>query len=326
MLTQKQLAERIGVSQQAVSFALNGGGTLKQATRDYIIAEAQKAGYRINGASRMFREGRTNSIALIVHGNFHTLPGLMLSALRRCLRERDMHLTLFGAEPEDFADPLNPPRLVRELSADGFLVMYDRKNSEQLAEQIANYRIPSVWVNMKRPENAVYPDDYSISRRLVRELVARHEGRLLYFSPEPDDKSHYSVADRRDGFLRGVAECGRRGDAMVSPRGEEAVHEAAAKVLSQKEGRPAIVVTYAVEDAQAFYFQARLLGLRVPQDLVIGTFTWLRAQIAHHELTRALVPLHICGVKAFEMLLKRIEDPKANFESVAVDDFVFREG
>jgi LacI family transcriptional regulator len=108
MLTQKELAKRIGVSQQAISFALNGGGTLKQATREYIIEEARKAGYRVNGASRLFREGRTNSIALIVQGNFHTLPRLMLSALRLALREKEMHLTLYGAEKEDFADPQNP--------------------------------------------------------------------------------------------------------------------------------------------------------------------------------------------------------------------------
>ena len=325
MLTQKQLAEQLGVSQQAVSFALNGGGTLKQSTRDFITKEAQKAGYRVNAASRLFREGRTNSIALIVQGKYHVLPNLMLSAIRPLLREKEMHLTLFGAEPEDFADPNNPPRLVRELSADGFLVMDDGVLSEELNQHIAHYRIPSVWINHVAKHYSVYPDEEGISARLVREIAKHLKGHYLYIGNSEEGATHFSAPDRRKGFERGLQECGLTGEVLQIKHHQEQRHDDIANILSRKSKRPRVIITYAVEDAQTIYLQAARLGIRIPQDVFVCSYSRIRAQIAHMEIPRVLVPVHLCGVVGLEMLLKRIENPDKKIKSVAVDDFIFNE-
>lgn len=324
MLTQKQLAQKLGVSQQAVSFALNGGGTLKQATRDFIIEEAQKAGYRVNSASRLFREGKTNSLAFIVSGNFHALPGIMLSAMRTVLREKDMHLTLFGAEDDDFADPKNPPRLVREMSADGFLVLYDGRKNE-LSEQIAHYRIPSVWINQKQDYNAVYPDDFGIAARAVRELAAMKKGHMMYIGTKEREGAHYSVADRRDGFLKGLEDVGRTGEVFEiessygDDKGER--HAVIASILQRKRKRPKVILTYGVEEAEALYIQAAILGIRIPEDLIVCCFSMGKAGVGYYDMTRLFIPIHVAGVDAVDMLLKRIENPGKNYPSVAVDYF-----
>lgn len=323
MLTQKELAKRIGVSQQAISFALNGGGTLKQATRDFIIEEAQKAGYRVNSASRLFREGKTNQLALIVQGNFHALPGIMLSAMRTVLREHDMHLTLFGAEDDDFADSKNPPRLVRELSVDGFLILYDGRR-KQLLEQINQYRIPSVWINQKQDVNAVYPDDYSNAKRAVHELVQMNKGHAVYVSPKVSSESHYSVHDRRDGFLSAAQELGLSHEVFELHREEmdcDEKHLAMKSLLTRRKKRPTVILTYGVEEAEALYVQAALLGFKIPQDLVICCFSMHRAQVGFYGMTRIFIPIHVTGKEAVKMLLNRIKHPGKNFPSVAVDHF-----
>jgi DNA-binding LacI/PurR family transcriptional regulator len=326
MLTQKQIAEKLGVSQQAVSFALNGGGTLKQATRDYIIEEAQKLGYRSNAASKLFREGRMNAIALIVHGNFHILPGLMLSRLRPMLRERDMHLMLFGAEISDFADPTNPPRLVREMFVDGFLVMYDDQKHGELSRMIENFRIPSVWINRKRSYYCVYPDETAISEQLVTTLADRYAGDFLYFSPKQEEGSHYSVGDREQGFLKGLEKTGRKGELVEVPNdGWQLYFETVGSAFHRRPRHPRIVITYGREDAQAFYMEALKAGLKVPADVRIYCFTTQRAQLGHRPIGHVLVPLGQCGVTAFEMLEKRLKWPEKRFRSKAVDEFVLND-
>jgi DNA-binding LacI/PurR family transcriptional regulator len=163
---------------------------------------------------------------------------------------------------------------VREKTVDGFLVLYDGRGTT-LSEQIAQYRIPSVWINQKQAENAVYPDDYGNTRRLVLELAAKRAGHLLYFGPASYPDSHYSVADRRRGFDDGLKDTGRSGEVCEAPEIEEGAdfrHALIRSILQRKRKRSKIVITYSVEDAEAFYIQAALLGLKIPGDLLVCSF------------------------------------------------------
>jgi DNA-binding LacI/PurR family transcriptional regulator len=251
----------------------------------------------------------------------------MLSAMRPALREHDMHLTLFGAEDDDFADPRNPPRLVREHSVDGFLVLYDDKG-RALSEQIANYRIPSVWINQKQAKNAVYPDDFSLAARAVRELAARKAGHLLYYGPPKRPGSHYSVIDRRDGFLQGLKDVGRSGEVIEAPLIEKdpaPMHHLIRSILQRKNKRPSIFLTYGMEEAETLLVQSALLGLKIPEELIVCCFSFNKAEVAGYPITRIFVPIHTTGAEAVKMLIQRIASPKKKFPSIALDKFILHE-
>ncbi len=63
-VTQKDIAQRVGVSQQAVAHALGGKGRLSDNTRTRILDEANKMGYRPNPLARALLTGKTNLISL----------------------------------------------------------------------------------------------------------------------------------------------------------------------------------------------------------------------------------------------------------------------
>ncbi len=63
-ITQKDIAQRVGVSQQAVAHALGGKGRLSEDTRTRILDEANKMGYRPNPLARALLTGKTNLISL----------------------------------------------------------------------------------------------------------------------------------------------------------------------------------------------------------------------------------------------------------------------
>ncbi len=65
-VTQKDIAQRVGVSQQAVAHALGGKGRLSEGTRTRILDEANKMGYRPNPLARALLTGKTNLISLWV--------------------------------------------------------------------------------------------------------------------------------------------------------------------------------------------------------------------------------------------------------------------
>lgn len=63
-VTQKDIAQRVGVSQQAVAHALGGKGRLSENTRTRILEEANRMGYRPNPLARALLTGKTNLISL----------------------------------------------------------------------------------------------------------------------------------------------------------------------------------------------------------------------------------------------------------------------
>jgi DNA-binding LacI/PurR family transcriptional regulator len=64
MITQEQIAEKLGVSRQLVTFALAGYPQVSKQSRQRILTAAQEMGYRPNPHARALRRGRTGIIAL----------------------------------------------------------------------------------------------------------------------------------------------------------------------------------------------------------------------------------------------------------------------
>src|SRR4051812_29206624 len=66
MVTQEQIAKKVGTSRQLVSFALSGYPHVAEASRERILAAARKMGYRPNPHARALKNGRTGIVALWV--------------------------------------------------------------------------------------------------------------------------------------------------------------------------------------------------------------------------------------------------------------------
>lgn len=325
--TQATIAKNLGLSQQTVSFALNGYDKIPEKTRSRVLEEAARIGYRLNSAAKLFRSGRMGAIALITHRNFHTVPNLVLSGLNKVLLNREVHLTLYGAKLEDFTDPDNPPRLLRENFVDGIIAMDNGHWTEELDQWIQRFNIPTIWLNRKGSHNCVYPDEVYLAEKLTREVLAQHPGDLIYSTPEVTAQAHYSVPDRLEGVRRAAKKAKRKLTIQYQNKtlylqnpsaiGSH-IHE-----LLRNYPKPACLVTYGLEDAQAYYLQARLLGWRIPEDLGIACFTDQRALLAHIPITHLTIPLGPCAKAAVPLLEKRIVRGYKKVTSQAVRLFDF---
>lgn len=97
-ITQVELAKRLGVSQQAVSFALTNTGTLAQATRDRILEEATRLGYRPNAAARSMLKGRMGNAAILANESLSSfMPMSLVAGVHSALEERGP----WGVRPTD---------------------------------------------------------------------------------------------------------------------------------------------------------------------------------------------------------------------------------
>ena len=65
--TQRELADRLNVSQQAVSYALRGLPGVSEVTRQRVLEAATTAGYRPSSAAIAMRDGRTRNVGVVIH-------------------------------------------------------------------------------------------------------------------------------------------------------------------------------------------------------------------------------------------------------------------
>ena len=80
MITQKQIAEKLGLSRQLVSFALGGYPQVSEDSRKRILDAAMQMGYRPNPHARALKHKRTGLVALWI-------PELISTHYMRVARE-----------------------------------------------------------------------------------------------------------------------------------------------------------------------------------------------------------------------------------------------
>ena len=87
MVTIKQVSEKAGVSSATVSRVINNTGTVKEKTRELVMAAMAELGYRHNVVAASLASNKTHTIGYVVpelHGSFF---GAMMGGTEQALRE-----------------------------------------------------------------------------------------------------------------------------------------------------------------------------------------------------------------------------------------------
>lgn len=325
MITQVELAKKLGVSQQAVSFALNGTGTLKAATRERILNEAARLGYRRSAAARAMQTGKTGNIGLLTYGHaMSRLPQSLLSGLSTVLDHEDHSLSLVNVYPEKLDDPEAMPLVFREHRVDGCVVLLDEAREGSLTSFLAKHAMPSVWVNRKCKANTVYPDDVFSGRTAVKILAERGHRHILYAGPT-ENQGHYSRKDRYAGYLAGMKAASLQPRPVAPPDAATFTPAECARAL-RKSPRPTAVVCYEVSYADLIMMEACRLGLDVPGDLSVLVIGEAGAHIGSTPYSLLRIPMYYVGVHAVELLQTRMENGNRDVPSIKVRGGQFDEG
>jgi len=85
--TLKDVAREAGVSIAAVSYSLNGGGTIGEEVRARVREVAERIGYRPNRSAQAIRTGRTTTLGLIVPDLTNPYYPALAQAVERAARQ-----------------------------------------------------------------------------------------------------------------------------------------------------------------------------------------------------------------------------------------------
>lgn len=313
--TIQQIAQKVGVSKQAVSYALNNTpGQVSEATRKRILKTARSLNYQPNWRARSFARRRSQIIGL-VYGRpaDYIEQSQMVSALVERLAELDHELLLIPAmgPVEKWAHKLRDGRV------DGVLITHPMPLG--LDQFVAEHRLPAVFMNMRSELDVpqLYFDDLDGARQAMAHLMGLGHRRIAYFCTPKRHGLHYSNFDREEGYRAAMKQAGLGDDIeTVTAEYAEFADELASRPAA---ARPTALVVYNEHDATKLMMELHARRLQVPGHMSVITFCDEDKRLDMlPALTVMSTPGRLLARHAIDHLMRQLDQPASSPHAIEV--------
>lgn len=315
----------MGVS--TASIVLSRGPQLHQIpmeTQDRIRKVALKLKYQTYAGGRQLRRRRTETIALFQSAEPHhsSLAPDLLYAINDELNRNDYVLNFVRMDDAALKESDYLPRFLRQKEVDGVLVNYNINMPQHLVDMIHHYEIPTIFLNIKQPENAVYFDHFSPVYQQVKELAQKgHRG--IYVLNYSGSFDHYSLHDSLAGYRKAMEELGLEPvilDDIIPHSGRmQASHDLlSSKILGIL--APTAVITMALSTAAPLIQAAQQLDLDIPDQLSVITMDGTRFPcMLTPSPSHIYLPWRQAGEQGVQLLLDLIKGSKTELPSRRIE-------
>ena len=316
-LNLEEIGRLAGVSRSTVSRVVNGEANVSPDARARVEAVIAETGYRPHAAARSLASNQTGIVGLVIPSAVETLfddPyfGRLILGVSRATNRVGSTLSLFLFEDEDEEASIIP-RVINPGLVDGVVVTATLIGDPLIGELCAA-GMPFVVIG--RPDDRCDVHSVDVDNRGGARLAARHladlgRRRIGMIAPPSNTAAG---ADRRSGFLEGLAEAGLDiGDRLREGQwSEESGRLAMVEIL---ESEPDAVFAASDRMAVGALRAIREAGLRCPEDVALVSFDGIinPGQTAP-QLTSVTQPVFETGERAAALLGEvtagRVADPQ----------------
>lgn len=305
----KDVARKARVSIASVSRVMNGQATVREETRNRVLAAVQSLNYVPHVGARSLITQRTNVVGVLLpdlHGEFFSELIRGLDGLARD-RKRQLLLSSVRGEANEVAAAL---RALRG-KVDGLVVMSPHVDAELLERNIPS-ALPTVLLNSPLEttrHSTMGIDGYRGARAMVRHLADRGHRRIAHVAgPERNYDAEQRLRGYRDEMQRSLPDVPLQvlpGD-FTQGSGFEVGRQ-----LAKAGGLPDAVFAANDQIAIGCLVAFREAGVGVPEDVAVAGFDDIPlASLVTPSLTTVRVNIAELGRSALEHLLACIDNPK----------------
>jgi LacI family transcriptional regulator, repressor for deo operon, udp, cdd, tsx, nupC, and nupG len=308
-ISQIDIASKLGVSQRAVSFALNGKPGVSPIMRKQIVELARNMGYRPNAAARAMVSQQTRNIGVVIHslGNgdgggghaYDTVSGINSiiepAGYTTCL----VQMTDVESGDEGMA------RVFREQALDGMIFHAGVLN--HVRERLGQWVERTIWCDagVEDETNCIWRDEVEAGRLAGQAVVEAGFRDVLYFHSPPGEPRAYRHRERREAGVRSAVEAAGGVVRCHAERDEEMLHVDRWLHLLRPE---TAVVASEYRHAEGLLFFAAAAGLCAGRDFALvccDDRDFYQRRLPH--LSRSGFDRFAMGQRAARMLLQRLE-------------------
>lgn len=309
--TLKEVARAAGVSLASASYAVNGTGSLGEATREHVLRIAEELGYRQNLNARAMRTGRTGALGLVLPDlNNPFFPALAQSVIQTA---RNFSYSVFVTDTEG-SEQLEAQslRLLVEHGVDGIVwfPITDKNTAGALLDDV-----PTVVIDRTLPGIESIQADYASGGRLAAEYLVNAGHRSIGVISGPTDI--LSMRDRCSGAVEYI----RRHAELAFQVGNGFSIDLEPKVKEAIKSRSATAVFVGADlIALGVMSYARSIGIAVPKQLsVVGFDDIPWAQFSQPALTTVEIPIGDMATEAVEAVLRKSKGQTESRRKIVFD-------
>lgn len=303
MVTQAQIARKLGVSRQLVTFALSGYPQISQESRKRILAAAREMGYRPNPYARALRKGRSGIIGLWIPDQISTHYTHVARELNRLVK---------GARHELIVSEVSiaeEQQMLSHVPMDGIFVVDAPEQADIYQKSATTSKVPIISMGADYSENtdAVQVDLFAGALEVMEHLINSGFRRIAHATFMREDSQH---AVRRLGYVKAMREAKLKPEFIYYPLTEQ--QRPIARQLIQdyirEKGCPDAIFCHSDDVALGIYRGLCDMKLRVPEDVgLVGCDGIQDTEYLECQLTTLVQPVAAMCATAWQFLLQRMD-------------------
>lgn len=307
--TIRDVAARAGVSIGTASKALNASGSLRQETRDRVVAAANELGFRPNAMAQSLHRSRSMTVGVLTTDSFGRFIFPILEALEETLAGHGIAIFMCNATDDPEREQQHLDQLLGK-RIDGLLVTA-RRMDRRPAIAVPGKSMPVIYVFSQSDDPdalCLLPDDHGGAVLAVEHLIATGRRRIAHITGPAEFEA---VTLRHQGYVDTLARAGLPAlpEHYLNGLWSEAWgREAVDQLFADAAAAPDALFCGNDQIARGASDALRERGLTVPQDVaVVGFDNWdVMALAARPPLSSVDMNLHRLGRAAGERLIAMI--------------------
>ncbi|MFF1573260.1 LacI family DNA-binding transcriptional regulator [Leifsonia sp. NPDC058292] len=266
----REVAALAGVSRQTVSRVVNGHPSIRESTKERVLAAMDELQFRPNRAARMLSTARSHTIGILASSSSSALygPASSIDAVENAARDAGYFVAIARTASPSLGEIDAALDHLMAQAVEGIVVVAPQERTLEAMRQVA-LAVPSVTLHGSEVEgDGVFVDQAEGARMAVRHL-AELGHRVVAHLAGPADWAEANA--RRDGFLAEADALGMR--ATVSRAGDWTSASGAA-IAPELLADPAITAVFSSNDQMTLgvLHTLRLAGRGAPESVSVVGF------------------------------------------------------
>jgi LacI family transcriptional regulator len=305
MVTQAQIAKKLGVSRQLVTFALSGHPHVAKESRKLILATASEMGYRPNPFARALKSKTTGIFALWIPDQISTHYNHVARELSRLVKQAGQELIVSEIGDADMN------QIWSNVPVDGIFAVDASETAFRELEAMAGKSVPivSIGAHGSAKTDSVQVDLGAGAAEAMKHLLDSGYKRIAHATFVEENAPYQN---RRSAYAKAMSDAGLKTEFIMYPLSNNQrpmIRELIKKYISENES-PEAIFCHSDDITLGIYRGLCDLKIRVPDQVaLVGCDGIEDTEYLEVPLTTLVQPVPEMCAKAWEFLKGRIEKP-----------------
>ena len=305
MVTQAQIAEKLGISRQLVTFALGGYPQVSKESRARILAAALEMGYRPNPHARAMLRKKTGIIALWIPDQISTHYSHVARELGRLVKQAGQELIISEVGAADMK------QIWTHVPFDGICAVDASKAVQLELKSLAGKSVPVVSLGSYSSSDTdnVHVDMEAGTMQAMQHLIGAGFRRIAHATFV---RKNIAGESRRIGYTNAMREAGLETEFIHYPLSERQrpVARQLIRDYIAEHGKPEAIFCHSDDAALGIYRGLCDAGIRVPADIaLVGCDGIEDTEYLECPLTTLVQPVAEMCDAAWQFLQNRLAEP-----------------